>query len=62
MSRRGRTFLMEAVSDAIDYTRKEFKMTYVEIIGCLECIKHEMLVELDEDEDEDEDSNFTSTE
>lgn len=59
MSRRAVTDFCERVEKVIDYFRKEYKMTYAEIIGCLDILKATMTLEViaevrKEDDNEEE--------
>lgn len=51
MSKEGTDALSEAIEDKIDYFRKEFEMTYGEVVGVLEFIKFNMLQESCQDEE-----------
>lgn len=57
MSDAGRQYLLDKLTDTIDYVRLEYDMTYTELIGCLEVVKHSILVEGSIDEDEDVEGN-----
>jgi len=39
------------IKSAIDYCRREWDMTYSEVIGCLECCKWDVLDEMKDKED-----------
>lgn len=52
MSKKGIEALSESIEDRIDYFRKEFDMTYGEVVGVLEFIKFSMLRESFEDKEE----------
>lgn len=49
MSKEGVEALSEYIDAKIDYFRKEYEMTYAEVIGVLECTKFNLL---NEDEEE----------
>lgn len=36
---------IETITDKIDYFRKEYKLTYSELVGALELIKGEIILE-----------------
>jgi len=38
--------LCEKLTAAVDYCRQEWNMTYSEAIGCLECVKFDLLEEM----------------
>ena len=44
---------IERVHSVIDYMRSEWNMTYSEVVGCLECLKWDILEEM-KGESEDE--------
>lgn len=47
MSKEGVEALGDYIEAKIDYFRKEYDMTYAEVVGVLECIKHAILNEED---------------
>ncbi len=52
MSKESIEALSEYIEAKIDYMRKEFDMTYGEVVGVLEFTKHKMLVEAFEEDGE----------
>jgi len=51
MSKEAINRLSDALVAKIDYFRKEYNLTYGEVIGILECIKLSMWNETNEDEE-----------
>lgn len=56
----GTDYLIDSINNVIDYGRMEFDLTYPAIIGCLEMIKLEILLEsmgidIEDDDEEDDD-------
>ena len=47
-------FIVE-LGNLVDYFRKEYNLTYAEAIGCLDIIKHRLLVECEDTDDDDGD-------
>ena len=45
--------LQERINKQIDYCRKEFDMTYAEVVGVLEIVKHDIWNETIEESEED---------
>lgn len=54
MSEQGCNRLHEKLYESIIYITSEYDMTTAEIVGCLECVKHKMLLVGDKIEGEDE--------
>jgi len=53
--RPGNEDFCKRIEAAIDYCRKEWDMTYSEVIGCLECCKADVLDEMRDDDNSEED-------
>lgn len=60
MSRRGATHFVKEIEAVINRFRREYSMTYAEIIGSLELVKFDVLREASEDDDDDNDDQFES--
>ena len=54
MSAEACQYLMERFDNAIDHCRSECDITHIEVVGCLERVKYDMLNEMIEKEDEDD--------
>lgn len=45
MSHAGVKALLLAIHGALDYSRKEFDLSYAEAVGVMEIVKHDLMVE-----------------
>jgi len=51
MSEKYSTRLYETIMKTLDYFRKEYNLTYAEVIGVIEIIKHTVILETYEEDD-----------
>lgn len=62
MSKRGCNHLAAEIDSILNRFRTEYEMTYVELVGVLECIKADLLLEAQQDDSDDDGDTLDSPE